>query len=326
MAQLTYRDCVSLGIAQCMRKDKKVVFLGEDVGAAGGVFKTTVGLFEEFGPLRVRDTPISEQAILGAAMGAAMVGLRPIAEIMFSDFLAVCWDIVANQIAKTRYMSDGQINLPLVIRTANGAGSKFGAQHGQSLENWSMAVPGLKVVAPSSPSDVLGLITAAVEDPDPVIFYEHKSLYSIKENITDTKINIPLGSANLLATGNDICIISLGLMVRRSKEASTILKQQHNISASVLDLRCLVPLDLQAIKKEVKKSGFVFIVEENPRLCGWGAEISSLIMEHCFINLKEPVIRITTPHIPLPSADILEDNTIPSVKAIVDNILSKLKK
>ena len=326
MAQLTYRESVSIGIAQCMRKDEKVVFLGEDVGAAGGVFKTTIGLMEEFGPRRVKDTPISEQAILGAAMGAAMVGLRPIAEIMFSDFLAVCWDIVANQIAKTRYMSDGQISLPLVIRTANGAGVKFGAQHSQSLENWSMCVPGLKVVAPSSPSDLLGLMTSAVEDPDPVIFYEHKSLYSLKEEVVDTKISIPLGRANFLATGSDICIISLGLMVQRSKEASNILKQQHNISASVLDLRCLVPLDLQTIKREVKKSGLVFTVEENPRLCGWGAEIASLIMEHCFADLKEPVTRITTPHIPLPSADILEDNTIPSVKIIVDSVLSKIKK
>ena len=325
MAQLTYRECVSLGIAQCMRKDEKVVFLGEDVGTAGGVFKTTVGLLKEFGPRRVKDTPISEQAILGAAMGAAMVGLRPIAEIMFADFLAVCWDIVANQIAKTRYMSDGQISLPLVVRTANGAGVKFGAQHSQSLENWSMAVPGLKVVVPSSPSDVLGLMASAVEDPDPVIFYEHKSLYPIKEDIADTKINIPLGHANVLVTGNDICIIALGLMVQRSKEASIILKQQHNISVSVLDLRCLVPLDLQSIKREVKKSGLVFTVEENPRLCGWGAEISSLIMEHCFKDLKKPVVRITTPHIPIPSADILENNTIPSVKIIVDCVLSKIK-
>ena len=198
MAQLTYREAVSLSIAQCMRKDDKVVFLGEDVGAAGGVFKATVGLLEEFGPKRVKDTPISEQAILGATMGAAMVGLRPIAEIMFSDFLAVCWDLIANEIAKTRYMSDGQISLPLVVRTGNGAGSKFGAQHSQSLENWSMAVPGLKVVAPSNPKDVIGLMTSAVADPDPVIFYEHKSLYPMKEEVIDTNFTIPLGEANLL--------------------------------------------------------------------------------------------------------------------------------
>ena len=258
MAQLTYRNAVSLSIAQCMRKDDKVLFLGEDIGDAGGVFKATVGLLEEFGPTRVKDTPISEQAILGAAMGASMVGLKPIAEIMFSDFLAVCWDIVANEIAKTRYMSDGQITLPLVIRTANGAGSKFGAQHSQSLENWSMAVPGLKVVAPSNPSDVIGLMTAAVADPDPVIFYEHKSPYPMKEEIENTDLFINLGEANTMLQGNDACIISLGLMAQRSKEAALILKEKYNIAVSVVDLRTLVPLDLQTIIREVKKSGLVF--------------------------------------------------------------------
>mgnify|MGYP001414062805 FL=1 len=326
MAQLTYREAVSLSIAQCMRKDDKVVFLGEDVGAAGGVFKATVGLLEEFGPKRVRDTPISEQAILGATMGAAMVGLRPIAEIMFSDFLAVCWDLIANEIAKTRYMSDGQISLPLVVRTGNGAGSKFGAQHSQSLENWSMAVPGLKVVAPSNPKDVIGLMTSAVADPDPVIFYEHKSLYPMKEEVIDTNFTIPLGEANLLHKGNDACIISLGLMAQRSLEAAIVLKEKHNISVTVIDLRCLVPLDLQSIKREVKKSGIIFTVEENPRLCGWGAEISSIIVEQCFDQLKTPIIRITTPHIPIPSADILENNTIPSTELIIETLANKLKK
>lgn len=326
MAQLTYREAVSLSIAQCMRKDDKVLFLGEDVGGAGGVFKATVGLLEEFGPIRVKDTPISEQAILGAAMGASMVGLKPIAEIMFSDFLAVCWDIVANEIAKTRYMSDGQITLPLVIRTANGAGSKFGAQHSQSLENWSMAVPGLKVVAPSNPSDVIGLMTAAVADPDPVIFYEHKSLYPMKEEIENTDLFIDLGEANTMLQGNDACIISLGLMAQRSKEAAKILKEKHNIVVSVIDLRTLVPLDLQTITREVKKSGIIFTVEENPRLCGWGAEISSIIVEKLFNNLKGPITRITTPHIPLPSADILEDNTIPTIDLIVKTIVKQQKK
>ncbi|MCZ6453809.1 MAG: alpha-ketoacid dehydrogenase subunit beta, partial [Alphaproteobacteria bacterium] len=178
MAELTYRDAVAAGIAQEMKRDKNVVFLGEDIGAAGGVFKTTVGLLDEFGPTRIRDTPISEQAILGAAMGAAMTGLRPIAEIMFSDFLAVCWDIVVNQMAKSRYMTDGQVSLPLVVRTANGGGSRFGAQHSQSVENWAMAIPGIKVVAPSTPADVKGLLAAAVRDDNPVLFFEQKSLYA----------------------------------------------------------------------------------------------------------------------------------------------------
>ena len=325
MAQLTYRESVSLAIAQAMRKDPKVFFIGEDVGAAGGVFKATVGLLDEFGKDRVMDTPISEQAILGAAMGAAMAGLRPIAEIMFSDFLAVCWDIVANQIAKTRYMSDGQINIPLVIRTANGGGSKFGAQHSQSLENWSMMIPGLKVVAPSSPRYILGLMNSAVNDPDPVIFYEHKSLYASKEELESTELSIPLGKANILHEGSDITIIGLALMAQRAKKAAIELKEKHNINAKVIDLRTLVPLDLQSIKSAINETGLAMTVEENPRLCGWGAEISSLISEHCFTNLKGPVTRLTTPHVPLPSADILEDNTIPSVDIIVREVLKKVK-
>ena len=325
MAQLTYRESVSLAIAQAMRKDPKVFFIGEDVGAAGGVFKATVGLLDEFGKDRVMDTPISEQAILGAAMGAAMAGLRPIAEIMFSDFLAVCWDIVANQIAKTRYMSDGQINIPLVIRTANGGGSKFGAQHSQSLENWSMMIPGLKVVAPSSPGDVLGLMNSAVNDPDPVIFYEHKSLYASKEELESTELSIPLGKANILHEGSDIAIIGLALMAQRAKKAAIELKEKHNINAKVIDLRTLVPLDLQSIKSAINETGLAMTVEENPRLCGWGAEISSLITEQCFSNLKGPVTRLTTPHVPLPSADILEDNTIPSVDVIVREVIKKVK-
>ena len=188
MADLTYRDAVIRGIAQEMERDKDVVFLGEDVAKAGGVFKATVGLYEQFGPLRVRDTPISEQAILGAAMGAAMTGLKPIAEIMFSDFIAVCFDYIANEFPKSRYMSNGQLKCPLVVRTGNGGGARFGAQHSQSVENWCMMIPGLKVVAPSSPVDVIGLLAAAVRDPDPVIFLEHKSLYPTKGEVPDGEL------------------------------------------------------------------------------------------------------------------------------------------
>ena len=220
MAELTYREAVAAGIAQEMRRDDRVVFLGEDVAAAGGVFKATVGLLEEFGPIRVRDTPISEQAILGAAMGAAMTGLRPIAEIMFSDFLAVCWDLVANEIAKSRYMTNGQLECPLVIRTANGGGSRFGAQHSQSVENWAMMIPGIKVVAPSSAADVKGLLAAAVRDPDPVLFFEHKSLYSTKGEVPDGDHVDELGKAKILRQGSDVTIIALAAMVPRSVAAA----------------------------------------------------------------------------------------------------------
>ncbi len=201
MAELTYRDAVARGIAQEMERDEDVVFLGEDVAGAGGVFKATVGLLEKFGPVRVRDTPISEQAILGAAMGAAMTGLKPIAEIMFSDFFAVCFDYIANEFPKSRYMSNGQLKCPLVVRTGNGAGSRFGAQHSQSVENWCMMIPGLKVVAPSNPRDVIGLMAAAVRDPDPVIFFEHKSLYATKGEVPDGEIVDALGTAAIARPG-----------------------------------------------------------------------------------------------------------------------------
>lgn len=320
MATLSYREAVAAGIAQEMRRDDMVVFLGEDVAAAGGVFKTTEGLQAEFGKLRVRDTPIAEQAILGAAMGAAMTGLKPIAEIMFSDFFAVCWDIVVNQIAKTRFMSDGQCSFPLVIRSANGGGSRFGAQHSQSVENWAMAVPGLKVVAPSSPADVKGLLAAAIQDPDPVLFFEQKSLYGIKGEVPDGDHVVPLGEAKVLRAGNDVTIIALAAMVPKAMAAADTLQNEHGISAEVIDVRCLVPLDTTTIFASVSKTARLVTVEENPRLCGWGAEVSSLVAEELFWDLEGPIVRVTTPHQPLPSADALEDAVLPSVGRIVDSV------
>ncbi len=322
MAQLSYRDAVARGIAQEMRRDPNLVFLGEDVAAAGGVFKTTVGLLDEFGPERVRDTPISEQAILGAAAGAAMTGVPVIAEIMFSDFLAVCFDLVANEIAKLRYMTDGQVSLPMVIRTANGAGSRFGAQHSQSVENWCMMIPGLKVVAPSTPNDVVGLLAAAIRDPDPVVFFEHKSLMAVKAEVPDGDIVDQLGEARIVRNGSDVTIVALALMVSRALEAAERLARD-GISAEVIDVRTLVPLDTQAILGSVERTGRLVTVEENPRLCGWGAEIASLVAHEAFWSLDAPILRITTPHIPLPAADILEDATIPSVDRIVETILAE---
>ena len=320
MAQLTYREAVAAGMQQEMRRDPNVVFLGEDVAVAGGVFKTTVGLLEEFGPKRVRDTPISEQAILGAAMGAAMTGLRPIAEIMFSDFFAVCWDIVANQIAKTRYMTDGQVTLPLVIKSGNGGGARFGAQHSQAVENWAMAIPGLKVVAPAFPADVKGLMAASIRDNDPVLFFESKSLYAAKGEVPDGEHIVPLGKANVIRQGTDVTIVALALMVPRALKAADVLKEQHGINATVIDLRSLVPLDTQTILTEVAKTGRLVTVEENPRLCGWGAEISSIVSEELFWDLDGPIVRVTTPHIPLSAANNLEDMQLPSPERIVASV------
>jgi len=320
MAELTYREAVARGIAQEMARDPDVVFLGEDVAKAGGVFKSTVGLLEQFGPKRVRDTPISEQAILGAAMGAAMTGLKPIAEIMFSDFLAVCFDFVANEFPKSRYMSNGQLKCPLVVRTGNGGGVRFGAQHSQSVENWAMMIPGLKVVAPSNPRDVVGLLAAAVRDPDPVIFFEHKALYPVKGEVPDGEIVDTLGSAAIVRPGRDATVLALAAMVPRAVAAADRLAAEHGIDCEVIDVRSLVPLDTRTILSSVARTHRLFTVEENPRLCGWGAELVSIVADEAFYDLDGPPVRITTPHIPLPAADVLEDAAIPSVERIVDRV------
>jgi pyruvate dehydrogenase E1 component beta subunit len=324
MAEMTYRSAVAYGIAQEMERDASVVMLGEDIGAAGGVFKTTEGLFDRFGPERVRDTPISEQAIIGAAMGAAMTGLRPVAELMFSDFFGVAWDMVANQIAKTRYMTDGQVTLPLVIRTANGGGLRFGAQHSQSIETWAMAIPGLKVVAPSTPADVVGLMAAAIRDPDPVIFCEHKALLADKGEVPDGELLEALGEARVVREGTDATVVALAAMVPRAAAAAETLAGE-GISLEVIDLRSLVPLDMTTVLASVRKTQKLFTVEENPRLAGWGAEVVSIVAEEAIYSLDGPVVRITTPHIPLAANPVLEDAQMPSADRIADTIRRTLE-
>ncbi len=320
MAQvITYREAVAVGLAQEMERDPSVVLIGEDVGAAGGVFKATVGLFEKFGPERVRDTPISEQAILGAAMGAAMTGLRPVAELMFADFVSVGHDLIANQIAKARYMTNGQVALPLVVRFGNGGGLRFGAQHSQSVESWLMAVPGLKVVVPSTPADVVGLMAAAVRDDDPVMFLEEKALYPTNGEVPDGEHVDELGQARVRRGGSDVTVVALGTMVHRALAAAEELAQEGT-ECEVIDLRSLVPLDVSAVATSVLKTGRLFTVEENPRLCGWGAELASIIAEECFYDLDAPIRRITAPHVPLPAADSLEDAVIPSVERVVASV------
>jgi pyruvate dehydrogenase E1 component beta subunit len=319
MPEMTYRDAVARGIAQEMARDDRVVLVGEDVAGAGGVFKTTVGLLERFGPRRVVDTPISEQAILGAAMGAAMTGMRPVAEVMFSDFFAVCWDIVANEIAKTRYMTAGQVTLPLVIKTGNGGGLRFGAQHSQAVENWAMAVPGLKVVTPSTPRDVVGLLAAAVRSDDPVLFFEAKGLYPTKGEVPDGEIVDTLGTAAVRRPGRDATVLALGLMVPRALAAAEQLAAR-GIDVEVVDVRSLMPLDTRTILDSVARTGRLFTVEENPRVLGWGAEIASIVADEAFWDLDGPVVRITTPHLPLPSADSLEDLVLPSADSIAATV------
>lgn len=317
MAELSYREAIVSALAEEMDRDKHVVLLGEDIGSAGGVFKATPGLLDRFGKKRVRDTPISEEAILGAAMGAAMTGYRPVAEIMFSDFLATCWDLVANQIAKKRYVSGGQVCVPLVIRTANGGGFGFGAQHSQSVENWPMMIPGLKVVAPATPADAKGLLKAAIRDDDPVVFFEHKGLYSVKDTVPDDDDYVTsLGEASVRREGRDATVVAIAAMVPRALEAAEILAEE-GIDVEVIDLRCLVPLDIQTVKASVKKTNRLLTVEENPRACGWGAEVASIIADESFHHLNAPIRRITTPMAPLPFAEALENTLIPQVETIV---------
>ena len=296
MAELTYRGAIAAAIAQEMDRDPTVVLIGEDVGAAGGVFKLTEGLFDTFGPERIRDTPISEQAIVGAAMGAAMTGLRPIAELMFSDFFAVTWDMVVNQIAKTRYMTDGQVSLPLVLRTANGAGLRFGAQHSQSVENWAMAIPGLKVVAPSNPADMKGLLAAAIRDPDPVIVCEHKALFAVKGEVPDGDHVVPLGQAAIVREGvrrDDRGPGGDGPPGGRGRRPAGR-RPRHRRRGHRPALRSSRSTPRRSCAR-VAKTSRLFTVEENPRAGGWGAEIVSLVADEGFYSLDAPLVRITTP-------------------------------
>jgi acetoin:2,6-dichlorophenolindophenol oxidoreductase subunit beta len=307
--ELTFRQAVAAALAQEMARDPNVVLIGEDV-RPGGVFKTTVGLLEKFGPERVWDTPISETAIVGAAMGAAMGGMRPVAEIMFSDFYGTCWDQVAVEIAKARYMTGGQISLPLVVRGANGGGLGFGAQHSQAVENWCMAVPGLKIVSPATPADMLGLLAAAVRDDDPVLVFEHKALLGTKGEVPDGEHVIPLGKANVLRAGPDedaaVTIVGLSRTVPMCRQAADELAES-GVATEVIDLRTLVPLDAATVLDSVRRTGRVVIVEENPGQLGWGAGIAAILAEEAFGDLAAPVTRVSGGNIPLPVAAPLEN-------------------
>ncbi len=316
---ITYREAVAEGIARELRRDPTVVCLGEDIGAAEGVFKTTVGLFKEFGPRRIWDTPISEQAIVGAAMGAAMTGLRPVAEIMFSDFLACCWDYLANEIPKVRYMTGGQVSVPLVIRTANGGGLGFGAQHSQAVENWALAVPGLKIVAPSTPADVIGLMASAIRSDDPVVFFEHKGLFASKGPAAPADHVVPLGQAAVVRDGTDVTLVALAYTVPMALAAAEELAAD-GISAQVVDLRCLVPLDMSTVLDCVATTSRLVIVEENPYQGGWGGTVASIVADEGFESLDAPIRRVAAECVPLPFADALEDQVMPTVGKVTDAV------
>jgi pyruvate dehydrogenase E1 component beta subunit len=316
---ISYREAVAEGIARELRRDPSVVCLGEDIAAAGGVFKTTAGLLGEFGKARIWDTPISEQAIVGMAMGAAMTGLRPVAEIMFSDFFACCWDYLANEIPKVRYMTGGQVTVPLVVRTANGGGLGFGAQHSQAVENWALAIPGLKIAAPSNPADVIGLMAAAIRSDDPVVFFEHKGLFASKGPGAPEGHLVELGRAAVARPGSDVTLVALAATVPLALAAAERLAA-GGISAEVIDLRCLVPLDMAAVLESVGRTSRLVIVEENPYQGGWGGTVASIVADEGFELLDAPIRRVAAACVPLPFADALERQVIPTVDSVTEAV------
>jgi len=312
MREIKYREAISEALREEMARDHMVFLMGEDVGQFGGVFQATATLYDTFGPSRVLDTPISEQAIVGAALGAALAGLRPVAEIMFIDFTSLAMDQIANQCAKFHFMTGGQAIVPVVIRTQGGAGFGDAAQHSQSLEAWHTHIPGLKVVMPSTPFDAKGLLKASIRDDNPVIFIEHKLLYLSEGPVPeDDDYILPLGKADIKREGKDVTIITWSKMVLDSLEAAGELEKE-GIGVEVVDVRTLKPLDLEAIVNSVKKTGKVVIVHEACKTGGFGGEIATLIMENAFDYLDAPVKRVTGLDSPIPYAEPLCHAVIPN--------------
>lgn len=323
MAVLSYREAIRRALREELQRDPAVVLMGIDIGKAGGVFKVTQGLAAEFGEERVRDTPISEAAIVGAAVGAAITGLRPIAEIMFADFAAVAMDQIVNQAAKYRYVSGGQTSVPMVIRAATGGGISYGAHHSQSAEGWFLHFPGLKVVAASTPTDALGLLKTAIRDNNPVIFCEHKGLYSISENVPNEEYTIPFGEAVVRRRGKDATIVAALKMVREALVAAAKL-EELGIDAEVIDLRTLEPLDLDCVRRSVRKTSRLVIVEEGVKRCGLGAEIAAGIACEDLDCLDAPVQRVALENIPLPFSQVMERAVLPNSESIFQAVVKSV--
>jgi pyruvate dehydrogenase E1 component beta subunit len=313
----TIRDAINEALHEEMRRDERIFMMGEDIGVAGGVFKVTAGLLNEFGPERVRDTPIAEAGIVGLAVGAAMTGMRPVVEIMFNDFTTLASDQIVNQAAKLRYMTAGQCKVPLVIRTAMGAGRRAAAQHSQSLQSWYAHIPGLKVVMPSTPEDAKGLLKSAIRDDNPVIFMEDKMMYAQKGPLPEGDYTIPLGLARIHRTGKDATIVCTSSMLYPSLEAAERLAAD-GIDVEIIDPRTLSPLDENTLIESAAKTGHVLVVDEGYQSFGVTAEIAARIMQGAFDYLDEPVYRLGAADVPVPFAPSLEDLTIPSADRIVE--------
>jgi acetoin:2,6-dichlorophenolindophenol oxidoreductase subunit beta len=316
MAETRFVRAVNSALADAMTADENVILLGEDVAAAGGVFSATRGLVERFGPVRVRDTPISEATIVGAAVGAAMSGLRPVVEVMFMDFITLAMDALVNQAAKARFMFGAQGSIPMVVRTPHGGGLSAGPQHSQCLEAWFTHIPGLKVLCPATPEDAYGLLRAAIEDPDPVIFIENKAMYALKGDMPDVPAKISIGKARIAREGKDVTLVTYGAALHTVNVAAESLREE-GIQAEVIDLRSLQPWDEQAVLQSLAKTHRLVIVHEAVEAFGVGAEIAARMADIGFDELDAPIVRVAAPFMPVPFARNLEQIYMPSAQRIV---------
>lgn len=335
MPQKSIRLALNDALHHEMQRDPSIICLGEDISggagcegeddAYGGVFGVTKGLVGRFGRGRVIDTPISESAIIGAAGGAALTGLRPVVDLMFVDFLGVCFDQIYNQIAKFRYMFGGTASTPLVIRAMIGGGVRAAAQHSQTLHSLFTAVPGLKVAMPANAYDAKGLLIQAIRDNDPVIFLEHKMLYEATCEVPDDAYTIPFGEASIVRDGSDLTVVAFSLMAVRANEAAALVAQE-GISVEVIDPRTTSPLDLDTILESVAKTGRLVVVDESPPRCSMATDISAQVSQEAFSDLRAPIVMVTCPHTPVPFSPVLEDLYMPSVERIADSFRSIMKK
>jgi acetoin:2,6-dichlorophenolindophenol oxidoreductase subunit beta len=316
MPEMTYREGVRDALLQAMRENDDVFLMGEDIAEMGGSMGVTQGLLDEFGPERVRNTPISEMAIVGAGIGAAMAGMRPVVEIMYEDFLTLSLEQIVNQAAKHRYMSGGQIKVPLTIRTQGGAGWSPGAQHAQQLEAWLVHIPGLKVAFPSTPEDVRGILWTAIHDDNPVIVFEHRLLYPVKGEVPEKLEPIPLGKARTMREGTDVTVIATGPLVHRSLEAAQQ-AEEEGISVEVIDPRSLQPLDEDALVASVQKTNHVVVAHEAVTRMGFGAEVAAVLQYKAFDYLDAPIERVGAKFAPLPFAPVMEQFVVPNAADVL---------
>ncbi|MGI5922273.1 MAG: alpha-ketoacid dehydrogenase subunit beta [Syntrophomonadaceae bacterium] len=319
--QMTYAEAIRDGFRVELRRDPKVYLAGEDIGPFGGCFGVTAGLFDEFGPKRIVETPISENFIVGHAVGASACGLRPVVEVMFDDFLTVCFDELANQAAKNRYMFGGKSKVPMVCVTINGAGVGAAAQHSQSLEALLTHLPGLITVIPSTPADAKGLMIAAIRDDNPVVYYEHKQLLGVTGDVPEGDYVVPIGKADVKRAGSDVTIVAWSWMLHKALDAAEALAKE-GINAEVIDPRTLIPLDKDAILKSVGKTGKLVIAHEAVKVMGFGAEIAAMVAEEGYGLLKAPIKRVAAPYCPIPFSPALEEAYVPSEESIVAAVKS----